>query len=44
LLVIDLTDPNSKPRVLMLPAGTLGGVAFSPDGKTLAFGGAGGPI
>jgi WD40 repeat protein len=42
LLLIDLADPNSKPQVLMLPNGMLGGAAFSRDGKTLAVGGAGG--
>jgi WD40 repeat protein len=42
LLLIDLTDPKSKPQVLMLPGGMLGGAAFSPDGRTLAVGGAGG--
>jgi WD40 repeat protein len=42
LLVIDLADPKSKPQVLMLPAGMLGGAAYSPDGKMVAVGGAGG--
>jgi hypothetical protein len=42
LLLIDLSDPNSKPQVHMLPNGMLGGAAFSPDGSTLAVGGAGG--
>jgi len=38
--MIDLSG-NSAPRVLVAPHGYVGGVAFSPDGKALAFGGAG---
>jgi WD40 repeat protein len=32
---------SAPPRVLVAPHGYVGGVAFSPDGKTLAFGSAG---
>ncbi len=32
---------EAAPRVLIAPHGYLGALAFSPDGKTLAFGGAG---
>lgn len=42
LVVVDLADPKSKPEVMVLPAGMFGGVALSPDGGTLAFGGSGG--
>ena len=38
--LIDL-DGNTPPRVLIAPHGYVGGMAFAPDGKTLAFGGAG---
>jgi WD40 repeat protein len=38
--LIDLVG-NSPPRLLIAPHGYAGGLAFSPDGKTLAFGGAG---
>jgi WD40 repeat protein len=38
--LVDLTG-RSPPRVLVAPHGDVGGLAFSPDGKTLAFGGAG---
>jgi WD40 repeat protein len=42
VVLIDLADAKSKPEVLMLPDGMLGGVVLSPDGKTLAVGGTGG--
>jgi WD40 repeat protein len=42
LMVIDLTDPRSKPDLQILPSGMFGGVAFSPDGSTLAVGTTGG--
>jgi Tol biopolymer transport system component len=38
--LLDLSG-QSPPRVLVAPHGYTGGLAFSPDGKTLAFGGAG---
>jgi WD40 repeat protein len=38
--LVDLTG-QSPPRVLIAPHGYTGGLAFAPDGKTLAFGGAG---
>jgi WD40 repeat protein len=38
--LVDLSG-KSPPRVLVAPHGYSGGLAFSPDGKTLAFGGAG---
>jgi WD40 repeat protein len=40
---VSLVDPagNAPLRVLVAPKGYVGGLAFSPDGKLLAFGGAG---
>jgi WD40 repeat protein len=35
-------DRPTAPRVLVAPHGYVGGVAFSPNGKTLAFGSSGG--
>jgi hypothetical protein len=40
-VLIDLGDPKSKPRTLILPSGGSSGLALSPDGKTLAVGGPG---
>jgi WD40 repeat protein len=39
--LFDLTVAGAEPEVVICPHGYLGGVAFSPDGKTLAVGGAG---
>jgi WD40 repeat protein len=41
VLLYDLTR-GGEPEVLVCPHGYRGGLAFSPDGKTLAVGGAGG--
>jgi WD40 repeat protein len=41
VLVFDLAR-GGEPETLMCPHGYAGGLAFSPDGKTLAAGGAGG--
>ena len=38
--LLDLAG-KAPPRILIAPHGFAGGLAFSPDGKTLAFGGAG---
>ena len=38
--LIDLSG-NAPPRILIAPHGYVGSVAFSPDGKTLAFGSSG---
>jgi hypothetical protein len=38
--LIDLAG-DAPPRVLVAPHGYVGGLAFAPDGKTLAFGGGG---
>jgi WD40 repeat protein len=38
--LIDL-EGNAPPKILIAPHGYVGSLAFSPDGKTLAFGGAG---
>jgi hypothetical protein len=38
--LIDLAG-NAAPQVLVAPHGYVGGLAFSPNGKLLAFGGAG---
>ena len=39
--LFDLTKPKSAPEVIVCPHGWAGAVAFSADGKTLAFGSAG---
>ena len=41
LSIFLLRDPKAKPRLHFLPPGYLGAMAFSPDGKMLAIGGAG---
>jgi len=38
----DLTDEAAKPVTMIAPHGFVGGMAFRPDGKQLAFGSAGG--
>jgi hypothetical protein len=38
--LVDLAG-DAPPRVLVAPKGYVGALAFSPDGKLLAFGGAG---
>jgi Tol biopolymer transport system component len=38
--VVDVAG-NSPPRVMIAPHGYIGGLAFSPEGKTLAFGSSG---
>jgi hypothetical protein len=38
--LVDLAG-DAPPRVLIAPKGYVGGLAFSPNGKLLAFGGAG---
>jgi WD40 repeat protein len=40
--LVDLTDPDARPRTLVAPHGYVGAVAFRPDGQQLAFGTAGG--
>ncbi len=40
VLLIDLFG-STPPRELIAPRGYIGGLAFAPDGKTLAFGGCG---
>jgi len=39
--LFDVTNPEKKPEILVCPHGWIGGLAFSPDGKMLAAGGAG---
>jgi hypothetical protein len=39
--LFDLTKPDAEPAVLIAPPGLAGGLAWSPDGKTLALGGSG---
>ena len=41
IYLFDLTKPKSAPEVIVCPQGWAGGVAFSADGKTLAFGSTG---
>jgi WD40 repeat protein len=42
VILVDLTDAESKPVTLIAPRGTAWGMAFRPDGKQLALGGTGG--
>jgi hypothetical protein len=41
VFLFDLTAPGADPDVLICPHGYLGGLAVSPDGRTLAVGGFG---
>jgi WD domain, G-beta repeat len=41
IYLFDLTKAAAEPEIIMCPHGWLGGLAFSPDGKLLAVGGAG---
>jgi WD40 repeat protein len=41
VFLFDLADPAKGPDVLVSPHGFVGGLAFSPDGRLLAFGSAG---
>lgn len=41
VFLFDLTAPAAEPEVVICPHGYAGGLAISPDGKTLAAGGAG---
>lgn len=40
--VVDLANVDAKPVTMIAPHGYIGGVAFRPDGKQLAFGSSGG--
>ncbi|MCU0704863.1 MAG: hypothetical protein MUF18_12870 [Fimbriiglobus sp.] len=42
VVLVDLSDPDSKPFMLIGPRGTAWGMAFRPNGKQLALGGTGG--
>jgi WD40 repeat protein len=39
--LFDLTKATAEPEIIMCPHGYMGGLAFSPNGKMLAVGGAG---
>jgi sugar lactone lactonase YvrE len=41
VFLFDLAAPAAEPEVVICPHGYTGGLAISPDGKTLAVGGAG---
>ena len=41
IYLFDLTKPKAAPEEIVCPPGTMGPVAFSADGKTLAFGSTG---
>ncbi len=41
VFLFDLASPTTEPEVVVCPHGYTGGLAFAPDGKTLAVGGAG---
>jgi hypothetical protein len=41
VLVFDVVSKSAEPELIVCPHGLPGGLAFAPDGKTLAVGGAG---
>jgi WD40 repeat protein len=41
IILFDLAKGSGEPEVVICPQGHAGGLAFGPDGKTLAVGGAG---